>query len=202
MMNLKQSARGLARWGAAATIVGLLALNAGCASLDASQVSKSIGDESGAGAGAAEAPGAQASRGKAVSPIFEVAINTNVALERYAYTTSKGAGECFNGKLDRPPFTIDANTTGEFCLHPSDPLDSVDAMVDVTYKIVGDPEGRTVWIKGNGPMIGENTIACEVRRSDMKTKDQNSPYRCTTAWRGDVKTYDPKPKVTLLKLEP
>lgn len=187
--------RALVRWGTAAVIAGILALGAaGCA--DPSLTAKSL-EQGAAAEQSQEAPAPQSGKGKATSPLFGVAIDTSLALERYAYQTSKGAGTCYNNQPDRPPYTIEAGAVGEFCLHPSDPLKSVDAVIDVTYRIVDDPQGRTLWIKGVGPQIGENTIACEVRKADMKTRDDSSPYQCSTEWRGDVKSYDPKPQVLL-----
>ncbi len=189
--------------------VSAIALGAaGCAAIESGLASKSLSDPSESSTAEAvegseaegQAPEASApgsSKGKATSPVFSVTIDTSLALERYAYQTSKGAGTCYNGQPDRPPYTVEANTLAEFCVHPSDPLKSVDAMVDVTYKIVDDQEGRTLWIKGNGPQVGENTIACEVRKADMKTRDDGSPYLCSTEWLGDVKSYAPRPRVTL-----
>ena len=92
-----------------------------------------------------------------------------------------------------------AGVTYEFCLDIGDTKqgDAAEARVDVSYKIVGDAEGRTVRFLAGVDRVGLDELECEVRKADMKTRDDGSPYLCSTEWLGDVKSYAPRPRVTL-----
>jgi hypothetical protein len=214
---MTMNTRTIARWGAATVMATALALGAaGCA--DPSLTVKSAGeqpagDESAAAeseaAAEAQDPGTpdpakqellgSGQSGERKRPMLEMLIETGVALERYAYTTNPGNKGC-EGKNDRPAYTIAAGGSSEFCLETTPGEDGhVSAKVNVTYKIVGDPQGRTVRMWSLTPLYTYNLLGCELLKADMDTLDKSAPYECDVEWRKDRHSYDPAPRVVLKK---
>ncbi len=168
--------RGIARISAVALATAVLALSAGCASAGSATAAKALGEEP---------PVEQSLERNAKAPRLEAQLESTVALERYAYTTAKGNVGCPTDLwADRPPFTVGAGVTYEFCLDIGDTKqgDAAEARVDVSYKIVGDAEGRTVRFLAGVDRVGLDELECEVRKADMKTADPAAPYSCEAEW--------------------
>lgn len=216
------STRTIARWGTAAIVASLTLGIGGCSAADPALSAKAVGDDHATAEIAPEDLSAAAELSAEVKteevpedvaeellgypwdvdeqhPVLNVGIESEVALERYAYTTDKGNQGCPN-EFDRPSFTIDAGVKAWFCLMPGGKKDdSANARVDVTYKIAGDPEGRTVWMFAIAPQIGYNRVMCDVKKKDMETRDKTAPYECEVKFGGNRYSFFPGPYIQLKK---
>lgn len=221
--TFREAGRGLARIIGATVLATALALGAtGCAPVDPEIASKSVGDlPAGEEPAAAELEAAAEAEAEIRTqevpqdvaeqmlgypwdideqhPVMHMGIETEVALERYAYSTDRGNKVC-EAEFDRPAFSIAAGQKAWFCLEPGGGKnDSANVNVDVTYKIVGDPEGRTVWMRSIAPQVGYNQIMCAVKKADRKTWDDDAPYDCEVSFGGDRHSYFPGPYIHLKK---
>lgn len=177
-MSQQRSSRtiGFARVGLVLVALAAMVVGVTACAADAPSAAKSLDDERVQD----QVPGRSAK-----APRLEAQLESQVALERYAYTTAKGNRGCpTEFWADRPPFTVKIGPAYEFCLDVGEPKkgDAAEAKVDVTYRIVGDPEGRTVWFKAALRGVGPDDLACEVRKADMATADPSAPYFCEAEW--------------------
>lgn len=178
------SAIGFARVGLVLVALAAMVVGVTACAADAPSAAKSLGDEQAQDQDQDQAQD-QAPGRSAKAPRLEAQLESQVALERYAYTTAKGNRGCpTESWADRPPFTVKIGPSYEFCLDVGEPKkgDAAEAKVDVTYRIVGDPEGRTVWFKAALRGVGLDDLACEVRKADMATADPSAPYFCEAEW--------------------
>jgi len=128
-------------------------------------------------------------------PRIAMDINTAVPLQRIAWSQSPNYKACHD--LDRPPYTMTADSKNHWCMNIV--LPTTDAVVDVRYKIGGTRE--ILHITSRVPFMGDNVLTCDILNNGDGQPVLNSKYVCEKSWQNVGENYghgnNPKPLIVL-----
>ncbi|MFV0433756.1 MAG: hypothetical protein ACK5LO_07250 [Leucobacter sp.] len=131
-------------------------------------------------------------------PRISMDIESAAPLQRIAWSQTPNYKGC-HADGDRPPYTMNADSRSHWCMNIV--LPSVDAWVDVQYKIGGTKE--ILHITSKVPMMGNNVLTCDILNNGDGKPVLNSRYFCEKSWQNSDDGYghgnNPQPKIVLKK---
>ena len=123
-----------------------------------------------------------------------VATAEGVNLTIIGHSETQSASPC--GPQNYPPDHVAGARSTDWCVKPGSILHP-DAYSDFSYAIDGSQ--YLLWGQSTVPLVGQNTVFCQIRRQGTTNEDTTAPYGCKAEFTkpDSADRYDPYPKITV-----